>query len=88
MFCKKAAKPTVCSVAAHPDQMDKNGCDFRTQCSPKPPNPLQTSSPQKSCTPLNQLNYLAELLNRGHAYLGQGTNSHGRNLVGDTGKCQ
>ena len=28
--------------------MDKNGCDFWTQRPPKPPNPLQTSSPQKS----------------------------------------
>jgi len=31
-------------LAANPDQMDKNGCDFWTRC---PSNPLQTSSPQK-----------------------------------------
>jgi len=49
MFCEKLQ--TVCHVAANPDQMHKNGYDFCTQRPPKPPNPLQTSSPQKSCIP-------------------------------------
>jgi len=44
MFCEKLEN--VCSVAANPDQMGKNGCDFWTQRLPKSPNPLQTSSPQ------------------------------------------
>jgi len=35
MFCKKLQN--LCSAAANPDQMDKNGCDFRTQCPPKTP---------------------------------------------------
>ena len=48
MFCEKLQN--VCSVAANPDQMDKNGCDFRTQRPPK--YSLQTSSPQKSCIPV------------------------------------
>jgi len=52
MFCKKLQN--VCSVAANPDQMGKNGYDFWTQL---PPNPLQTSSPQKSCIPVLFLNY-------------------------------
>jgi len=47
MFCEKMQN--VCPVAANPDQMDKNGYEFWTQCPPKTPNPLQTSSPQKSC---------------------------------------
>jgi len=42
----------VCSVTANPDQMDKNGCDFLAQRPAKPPNPLQTSSPQKSSMPM------------------------------------
>jgi len=44
IFSKKLQN--VCSVAANPDQMDKNGCDFWTQRPPKPSNPLQTSSPE------------------------------------------
>jgi len=47
MFCEKLQN--VCPVAANSDQMDKNGYDFWTQHPQKPPNPLQTSSPQKSC---------------------------------------
>jgi len=47
MFCKKLQN--VCPVAANPDQMDENGYNFLTLLPPKPPNPLQTSSPQKSC---------------------------------------
>jgi len=49
--CEK--RQNVCSVAANPEQMDTNGCDRWTQRPPKPPNPLQTKSPQKSCIPLN-----------------------------------
>jgi len=30
------------ALAANPDQMDKNGCEFLIQHSPKPPNLLQT----------------------------------------------
>jgi len=37
------------SVAANPEQMDKNGCDIWTQ---RPPNLLQCSSPQISCIPV------------------------------------
>jgi len=44
IFCEKLQN--ACPPAANPDQMDKNRCDFWTQ---HPPNPLQTSSPQKSC---------------------------------------
>ena len=47
----------VCSVAANPDKMDKIGYDFWTHRLPKLANPLQTSSPQKSCTPVLFLNY-------------------------------
>jgi len=43
MFCEKLQD--ICSVAANPDEMDKNGCDFWTQRPQKPPSPLQTSSP-------------------------------------------
>jgi len=42
----------VCPVATNPDEMDKNGYDFWIQRPPKPPNPLQTSSPQKSFIPV------------------------------------
>jgi len=42
----------VCSVAANPDQMDKNRCDFWTQRPTKPTNPLQNSSSQKPCIPV------------------------------------
>jgi len=51
MFCEKLQN--VCLVEANPDQMDKNGYDCWTQRPPKPTNPLQTSSPQKICTPVN-----------------------------------
>ena len=37
--------------------MDQNGYDFWTQRPPKAPNPLQTSSPQKSCMSMSFLNY-------------------------------
>jgi len=47
IFCEKLQN--VCPLTANPDQMDKNGCDFWTQ---RPPNPLQTSSPQKACLPV------------------------------------
>jgi len=47
MFCEKLQNVRL--VAAYPDQMDKYGYDFWTQCPPKSPNPLQTSSPQNSC---------------------------------------
>ena len=57
MFCGKTVKRTVCPVAADPEHMDQNGYDFWTQRPPKPPNPLQTSSPQKSCMPMSFLNY-------------------------------
>jgi len=40
MFCEKLEN--ICSVAANPDLVDKNGCDFWTQRLPKPPNPLET----------------------------------------------
>jgi len=50
MFCEKLQN--VCPVADNPDQMDKDEYDFWTQRPPKPPNPLQTSSPQKSCIPV------------------------------------
>jgi len=40
------------SVAANPDQMDKNGCNIWTQRPPKPQNLLRSSSPQKSCIPM------------------------------------
>jgi len=50
MFCEKLQN--LCSLAANPDQMDKNGCDFWTQ---HPTKPLQTSSPQKSCIPVNRI---------------------------------
>ena len=46
MFCGKTVKRTVCPVAADPEHMDQNGYDFWTQRPPKPPNPLQTSSPK------------------------------------------
>jgi len=44
MFCEKLQN--VCSVAANPDQMDKNGCGLWIQRPPKPQNPLQTSIPK------------------------------------------
>jgi len=50
MFCEKLQN--VCSVAANPDKMDKIGYDFWTHRLPKLANPLQTSSPQKSCMPV------------------------------------
>ena len=70
IFCEKLQN--VCPLAANPDQMDKNRGDFWIQ---RPPNPLHTSSPQKSCIPVlfvihkqqtmshYQLNNVAELLN-------------------------
>jgi len=42
MFCEKLQN--VYSVAANPQQMDKNEYDFWTQRPPKPLNPLQPSS--------------------------------------------
>jgi len=50
IFCEKLQN--VCPSAANPDQMDKNGYNVWTQRPPKRPNPLQTSSPQKSCIPV------------------------------------
>jgi len=50
MFCEKLQN--VCPAAANPDQTDKNGYDVWTQLPPEPPNPLQTSRPQKSCRPI------------------------------------
>jgi len=50
MFCVKLQN--ICPVAANPDQMDKNGYNIWTQHPPKPLNPLQTSSTQKSCVPV------------------------------------
>jgi len=40
MFCEKLQN--LCSIAANPDQLDKNECDFWTQRSPNPPKTLQT----------------------------------------------
>ena len=44
----------VYPVAANPDQIDKYGYDFWSQRPPKPPNPVQTSSPQKSYIPVSR----------------------------------
>jgi len=67
MFCEKLQN--VCLVEANPDQMDKNGYDCWTQRPPKPTNPLQTSSPQKICTPVNpswQTDFVLECLMLAH----------------------
>jgi len=55
MFCEKLQN--LCSIAANPDQLDKNECDFWTQRSPNPPKTLQTSSPQKSYIPVLSSHY-------------------------------